>query len=663
MNKIYSFIIFLTITLCVQAQTLPIGGSNYTIDTLENHFVGPGTQYVSLRLTAPSKRMDVFLLKTDLKNPNIEIRAAIGRDSIYGGEAPSKLAKRKSSEGEFYFAGTNGDFYDTGSQYNAYPNGGNMINGEIARVPNNNAIFTFDEQKKPDIGIMSYNGNVKFGTSTWTINSVNHVRDANKLVLFNRNNGKYTHTNTYGTEVLIELIEGNSWGSNKTLRAKVLNIEKGIGNMAIPKGKAVLSGNGTAAALLNQLAVNDEIDVRLNLIVNNNSTSNFLQVSGGDPRKIMLVNGVPETVNVWDERHPRTGLGFSQNKDTVIFCVVDGRGVSIGATTLELAQIMQSAGAYTAFNMDGGGSSSMYVSEYDGPVNKGSDGTERATANSVFIVSTAPTDNSVGMLKPYQSSVSLPMYGEHIPKFYGYNQYGVLLSADLKGAVLSCPASLGTIVGNKFIATGTTPGNITATYNGNVTVTIPVNFIPVSEIKIRLDSVIVDNRSDYLIEVIAKTAAGESLISSSALSWNVTNTEICQIENGKVKALKNGKTIITGQINQVTDQIQINVEIPTASTMIGDSLKTTQWTMTASSFLNAQLNQENLPNSWGHGAGVNFVHAAGRAPYIKLTNQRPFYGLPDTIKMVLNIGDMGITRALFSFRANHEQLHSSQSTF
>ena len=334
MNKIYSFIIFLTIALCVQAQTLPIGGSNYTVDTLENHLVGPGTQYLSLRLTAPSKRMDVYLLKTDVKNPNIEIRAGIGRDSIYGGEAPSKLAKRKSSEGEFYFAGTNGDFYDTGSQYNGYPIGGNMINGEIARVPNNNAIFTFDEQKKPDIGIMSYNGNVKFGTSTWTINSVNHVRDANKLVLFNRNNGKYTHTNTYGTEVLIELIEGNSWGSNKTLRAKVLNIEKGIGNMAIPKGKAVLSGNGTAAALLNQLAVNDEIDVRLNLIVNNNSTSNFLQVSGGDPRKIMLVNGVPETVNVWDERHPRTGLGFSQNKDTVIFCVVDGRGVSIGATTL-----------------------------------------------------------------------------------------------------------------------------------------------------------------------------------------------------------------------------------------------------------------------------------------------------------------------------------------
>ncbi|NDP19792.1 MAG: T9SS type A sorting domain-containing protein [Paludibacter sp.] len=652
MNKIYSFIIFLSAVLFVQAQTLSVDGTNFTIDTLENHLVGPGTQYVSLRLTAPSKRMDVFFLKADIKNPHIQIRTALGRDSIYTGEAPTVLAKRISTEGNFYFAGTNGDFYSTTGNYIAYPGSGNMVNGEIAKIPGSRNVFTIDDLKIPNIGVTSYNGNIKFGSSTWTINSINHLRETNQLILFNQNNGKYTHTNTYGTEVLVELLEGNTWGSNKTLKAKVLKIEKEIGNMAIPKGKAVLSGNGTAATALNQLSVNDEIDVRLNLIVNNNSASNFLQMSGGDNYKTMLQNGVVEQTSVWAERHPRTGLGYSQNKDSMIFCVVDGRGVSIGATTKELAIIMKSGGAYTAFNMDGGGSSSMFISEYDGPVNKNSDGNERATANSVFIVSTAPTDNTVGIIKPYKSNISLPEYGEHIPMFYGYNQYGILLTPDLKGVVLSCPASLGTIIGNKFIATGNTAGNITATYNGTVTTTIPVNFIPVSEIKIRLDSVILDNRRDYLIEVVAKTEAGESLISSAALSWNVTNTDICQIEGGVVKALKNGKTTVTGQINDAIDEIQINVEIPAASTIIGDSLKIIRWTLNASSFLNAQLNQENLPKSWEHGAGINFVHAAGRSPFIKLTNQSAFYGLPDTIKFVLNIGDMVITRAIFSLRSN-----------
>jgi len=653
MKKLYSLLFLFISVLFVQAQTLPIDGVNYTIDTLENHLVGPGTRYVSLRLTAPAKRLDVYFLKADLKDPHIEIRTALGRDSIYTGEGPSALAKRISSEGNFYFAGTNGDFYSTTGSYLAYPVSGNMANGEIAEIPGPRNVFSIDDQKIPDIGVMSYNGSVQFGASNWILNSVNHLRGDNQLVLFNRHNGKYTHTNDYGTEVLIELLDGYNWGSNKTLKAKVVNIQKGVGNSAIPKGKAVLSGHGTAAANLDQLSVNDEIDLRLNLTLNANSTSNFLQMSGSDNYKTMLKNGVVEQTSVWNELHPRTGLGFSQSKDTVIFCVVDGRGLSIGVTTKQLAQLMKSAGAYTAFNMDGGGSSAMYVSEYGGPVNRTSDGNERAVANSVFIVSTAPTDNQISILKPYRSSILLPVYGEHIPQFYGYNQYGVLLNSDVQGVVLTCPETLGTIYGTKFIASGNTPGNITATYKDNVTASIAVNLLPVSNLRIRLDSVMVDNRSDYPIEVVATTAGGETLISPAALNWNVSNTEICRIEDGVVKALKNGKTTVTGQINSVTDELQINVVIPSAPTMIGDSLKVANWTLNASSFLNAHLNQENLPTSWEHGAGVNFVHAAGRSPFIKLINQRAFFGMPDTIKILMNIGDMVLSRAIIYLKANN----------
>jgi len=66
-----------------------------------------------------------------------------------------------------------------------------------------------------------------------------------------------------------------------------------------------------------------------------------------------------------------------------------------------------------------------------------------------------------------------------------------------------------------------------------------------------------------------------------------------------------------------------------------------------------QLNQTNLPISWDHGSAVNFVHAAGRSPFIKLINQRAFFGMPDTIKLLMNIGDMALSRAIIYLKASN----------
>ncbi len=659
MNRIFIFIIasFFIVNFAI-SQTLSVGGVTFDIDTLENHKVGPGTQYTSIRLTTPSKRrIDVFFLKTDLTHPHIDIRAGLGRDSIYGGEYITNFAKRKSTEGNFYFAGTNGDFYDTGATYTGYPVSGNMVNGQIAKIPGSRNIFAYDADKRPHIGIMSYSGKITFGTEDWTITSVNHVRNTNALVLFNEHNGKVTRTNEHGTEVLVELLGSHTWGSNKTMRAKVTKIEKGKGSMSIPKGKAVLSGHGTSAALLNQLAVNDEIDIRLNLQVNGNSIADYQQMTGGDNYATMLLNGVVEQSSVWAEKHPRTGLGFTQDEKTLIFCVVDGRSVSEGATTKELAEIMKSGGAYTAFNMDGGGSTTMYIHEYGTYVNRVSGGVERAVANGLYVVATSPTDNVINELIAYYPSISVPMYGEFTPDFYGYNQYGVLLNTKVEGVTLSCPPELGEIVhGNKFIAGNQAAnGYITATYNGNVTAQIAVNVVEITDIRIRLDSAVVDNRYDYPIEVIATTKGFDAFISPAALTWTVEDPEICSITDGILKAHKNGRTIITGSKNEVSDQLIIKVEIPEAAVMVADDMNPINWTMAASSFLKASLNQDNLPTGWNQGAVVNFTSNAGRAPYITLTNTNiEFYGLPDTLRLVMNTTGIALTRGIFSLKAKND---------
>jgi exopolysaccharide biosynthesis protein len=82
---------------------------------------------------------------------------------------------------------------------------------------------------------------------------------------------------------------------------------------------------------------------------------------------------------------PRTAVGVI-DENHLVFVVVDGRsdGYSDGVTMTELAGILQGLGATTAYNIDGGGSSTMY---FDGelvnnPLGKGE---ERATSDILYI--------------------------------------------------------------------------------------------------------------------------------------------------------------------------------------------------------------------------------------------------------------------------------------
>ncbi len=80
-------------------------------------------------------------------------------------------------------------------------------------------------------------------------------------------------------------------------------------------------------------------------------------------------------------RHPRTAMGLSRDRQTFILVVVDGRSTaSVGMYGAELAKLMADLGAYTAFNLDGGGSSQMWVAG-DGTINQPSDGTPRSVVN------------------------------------------------------------------------------------------------------------------------------------------------------------------------------------------------------------------------------------------------------------------------------------------
>lgn len=95
-------------------------------------------------------------------------------------------------------------------------------------------------------------------------------------------------------------------------------------------------------------------------------------------------------------RHPRTAVGITENNH-LLLVTIDGRSFqSYGMTLPELAQFFSELGATYALNLDGGGSSAMWIHNDVGVVNYPSDNLEfdhegeRPVSNALLIVKREP---------------------------------------------------------------------------------------------------------------------------------------------------------------------------------------------------------------------------------------------------------------------------------
>ena len=110
------------------------------------------------------------------------------------------------------------------------------------------------------------------------------------------------------------------------------------------------------------------------------------EVVSGHP-SIVVDGAVREntTYAVCTALNPRTAAGLSEDRKTLVLAVVDGRATDrIGMTCGELGALMIELGAHSAVNLDGGGSSTMWLSDR-GVVNHPSDGAPRVVANHLAI--------------------------------------------------------------------------------------------------------------------------------------------------------------------------------------------------------------------------------------------------------------------------------------
>lgn len=139
---------------------------------------------------------------------------------------------------------------------------------------------------------------------------------------------------------------------------------------------------GSRAAELMSLEVSDEVTFTWSF----RDWPGIRDAIGGNP--VLVRDGdilIGRGTGSFFYRHPRTGVGATAD-GRVLLVTIDGRspGRSVGMTPLGFARFFKSLGARWAFNLDGGGSTTMFVKGEI--VNRPSDGRERPVSSALVVL-------------------------------------------------------------------------------------------------------------------------------------------------------------------------------------------------------------------------------------------------------------------------------------
>ena len=615
--------------------TWSLQGSSYNVDTLYHAVVGPGTTQTSLDVKG-SLNLRIFYTTTDLTNPNVEMRVAKARNMIKASRSVSNLSKDNSVEGAQFFTGVNGDFFDMS---NGQPIGTNVLNSEVYNTTTNASWLelSFDSNKKPYLAKLSFSGSLKKADGSEYEIAVNTGRGENHLIVYTPRFGTSTSTNQWGIEVVATPVESDATiALGKSVKMKVVGTPNTAGNMTIPAGSYVLSGHGNGNTFIKDLKDGDIVELALTATANGEAINPVWSI-GGCPailsKGVVLETEDASIISHLPSKEPRTAVGYDATGTKVVMLVVDGRSdISDGCRTKILADIMREVGCSEAMNFDGGGSTELYHQKL-GIQNVPSGGTERSVTNGLFAVATTPTDNTVSKIEFVDWVKEMPQYGYYTPKFYGYNQYGVLINTNLQGVVLSCGAELGEVVNNgtTLFCNGGGTHALTATYNG-ATATLAVSVDDTTEPIFRHPQIMLDTYKDYKIDVYGVVRGADVTIDNAAFTWETSDASVVTVdENGVVKGLKNGTAKIKGTVGTFTKEIDVTVEIPTKHYQ--DITSNDGWALEVSNLSNQSVSV--LPNG---GFAVDYTADAARKIYLTIAKDAKSWSRPDSLLIEMNPG-------------------------
>lgn len=328
------------------------------------------------------------ILTVDLEDSNV------GFDLLYPGSITAIASPEKMAKDAGAVAVVNGDFFDIGK-----------TNAPIGAMVRDGELLKSSQFRGQAIGISTDNiGSIfHFIMSGLVTNTSNY--ETPRLVLGGINehtivpNQLFMYTPAWGSRSRASLVSKQPLYAEVVVKNNTVVevLENRLYSGPWEEDMYLLLGvAGAAQIVLEGYAPGDILDISMNFSVN---PENYKMILGGDVH--LVVDGEPQKFPTNPYRHPRTAMGFSRDGKTMYLAVVDGRQKdSRGMSYDEMAQFMASLGAWTAINLDSGGSTQMLtrpLAEREIKVaNSPSDGRQRSIPNAVGLFSNAPAGQPLG---------------------------------------------------------------------------------------------------------------------------------------------------------------------------------------------------------------------------------------------------------------------------
>jgi len=598
----------------------------------QERFIGPGVRHLSW--SVPAGPVALHAIEVDRSEAFVRLGVSQGLTDTFALAPLSQQAARLTRPDLYPIAGVNGDyFYYPNTEQTGIPTSAAVLDGELLRTPFPRSCLILDASGVPSISILQARGTLKLpGGAQSAIHAVNAPRRPNQLVLYTPRYGSTTRTDATGVEVYLQP-EEFPLRHGATHRARVRAVQQGVGGGALNPGTWVLSGSGTVTAALKALAPNDVVELRFDFAP---SLGPRDQVLGGGPRLVregkVAVEAEGGSVNgtFASSRHPRTAIGFNGSK--VFLVVADGRrpGVSVGMSLPELAQEMVNLGCTDAMNMDGGGSTILWIR---GEIaNKPSDGRERPVANGLLVFSTAPKGEPVRLVAEPAEIAALP--GAELPlTARGQDRYYNPISVPAEQVAWTVDPTLGSVRNGRFVAgeplLAEGQESVTGTLRGEsagVSVTIPVRvYARPARVTVLPAIARLGTQLQSGFRVAAFDSVGRALTLPAEVSWEATPALGRIDATGTLRTSASGaEGAVTATIAGVSGSSQVVVSEAFARALEdfesggGWSTRTSPGTvgsaLVAMGSARSGKHSLRLEYDFGTGAGTRAVYATGMRP-------------------------------------------------
>ncbi len=356
--------------------------------------LAPGIKFaVGTMKTTGGRPQSVRVGTIETGRGEVRLKSVLSNDLVVKRDVVTNMAKRKSRPGLRPMVATNGDM-SMRNRVDAYaaPHSMAVSNGELLLAQAcSRPTLGIDPDGEARIGeVRAHVSAVPPGkVQPKQIHRVNTHRDDGLTVLFTKRFASSTRTAPGGIEIVLDL-EG-ILRPNGTQRVRVLKIRRGLGNTPLRPGQAVLSVRNPNTKWVYRLRVGQRFDLTSQIVRRVDKDcggtieaapawARISEALGGNhftARNHKIAAPSRAVYPSGSERHPRTGVGVTDD-GRVLMVTVDGRRTaSRGVTLAEMGQLMRSLGARHAFNLDGGGSTVM---------------ARRDHSTGTFVVSNRPSD-------------------------------------------------------------------------------------------------------------------------------------------------------------------------------------------------------------------------------------------------------------------------------